>query len=244
MAVEQTDAAMPKAAKAPTTAAARWRRRAAGCQVDLVGHALDGDPGRTGRPTWPPARWPAAPDTASATVTYRPWRDSGRARITSSVPRSRSPAMAAVVVPTAKMPRKASASGCWKPSVMAPGRVNRLPEPKLSSCSGMAPGVGQIAKRVGEADVDGRDQQRPSRSPRSTSATSAGSGSSEWSGAAAGRSLAHLLRRLVLGVELQERLFQAGRLDGQVDAASARRRRGRTGPPRPAGWRGAGRHPP
>ncbi len=55
------------------------------------------------------------------------------------MPRSRSPAMAEVVVPTAKMPRNASASGCWKPSVMAPGSVNRLPEPKFSSCSGMAP---------------------------------------------------------------------------------------------------------
>ena len=74
--------------------------------------------------------------TAAPTEVYSRRRDSGRARSTSRVPASRSPATAFAAAPTAKMATRLMPIGCWKPMVMAPPRVNRLPEPKFRKFSG------------------------------------------------------------------------------------------------------------
>ena len=84
--------------------------------------------------------------TATAMLMYRTVREIGRASSTSRVPRARSPAIEVEDAPTAKMPIIAMASGCWRPSVIVPGRSNSEPEPKFSSSSGMMPEVAMSRK--------------------------------------------------------------------------------------------------
>jgi hypothetical protein len=70
---------------------------------------------------------------------YTARREIGRARSTSRVPRARSPATATAEAPTAKIPSMAMASGCCTPSVIAPGRLKKDPDPKFISSRGKAP---------------------------------------------------------------------------------------------------------